>query len=491
MTTDLDIIPLEITLSDNESFVQLQASLIEDYAKRPEGEDDDEWLSRTLQTHLPAMDMEDVTAFVSESQEAIEQGEAQRESATQAMADGENLQHWFERTMEDTAKIIGPNELVMRLEQVDSALIEGNAQMLDALTTRGGGINQCPNLDGFIAEQQHVATFNARATLENSQYRARVRMPKPGQLYAKNSVDIEIYHTDDASHALRKYQVKYGADSKTTAKHMQKGDYRGQRKLVPEGHADTIPGATDRIESPDGKITSKPFSKAEAKASQERIQRGEQVKVGWDSLQTKRLLKEIGSQAGIAALLAAGLTAGVEIGTHLLTGEPIDFGAVLMNAGKAGLGVGLVTACIAGLKIAIERGWISLIPPGTPVHIIATVVQVAVANAKTLWSMIKGEISVMDGLKAMEMTTVTMVCGLVCAAKGAAIGATIGTALGPIGTFVGGLVGGIIGYFAGSKVGEFAVNIRRKISSFIASRIEHTREVFAKQYADGHPLLAM
>ena len=64
--------------------------------------------------------------------------------------------------------------------------------MINVVTTQAGTINQNPNLDGFIAEQELVNTFNANASLENSNFRARVLQPDAGQTYGKNSVDIAV-----------------------------------------------------------------------------------------------------------------------------------------------------------------------------------------------------------------------------------------------------------------------------------------------------------
>ncbi len=49
----------------------------------------------------------------------------------------------------------------------------------------------------------------------------------------KNSVDLVI--VDGEGKIVRKYQSKYFKDAKATEKAFKHGDYRGQRKLVPEG----------------------------------------------------------------------------------------------------------------------------------------------------------------------------------------------------------------------------------------------------------------
>ncbi len=50
-----------------------------------------------------------------------------------------------------------------------------------------------PNLDGFIAEQELVNSFNNSAVLEGSKYRAEALTP---DVYGKNSFDIVIKDVD-------------------------------------------------------------------------------------------------------------------------------------------------------------------------------------------------------------------------------------------------------------------------------------------------------
>lgn len=60
--------------------------------------------------------------------------------------------------------------------------------MHEAITTKGSGYtipNQNPNLDGFIAEQYHVNSFNMEAAAQGSGLRAEVQPLKPGETYTK------------------------------------------------------------------------------------------------------------------------------------------------------------------------------------------------------------------------------------------------------------------------------------------------------------------
>lgn len=72
----------------------------------------------------------------------------------------------------------------------------------------------------------------------------------------------------------RRYQSKYCKDAKATQAAFGKGDYRGQRKLVPEGQQAGIQlNTTTVIEAPDG-TTSNALSKEQAKQLRDEAQNG-------------------------------------------------------------------------------------------------------------------------------------------------------------------------------------------------------------------------
>ncbi len=164
-------------------------------------------------------------------------------------------------------------------------------------------MNQQLNLDGFIAEQHHADTFNLDAVAKGSEYRAEVLKPKSGGTYGKNSVDVVI--RDGEGKIVRRYQAKYGADADATDTLLKKGDYRGQRKLVPEGQSEDIPGSTETIEI-DG-VESEPLSKqgSQREATQS-PEKAEAKQYDWNETSGIDIAKNIGKNAGTAALLSVG-----------------------------------------------------------------------------------------------------------------------------------------------------------------------------------------
>ena len=54
-----------------------------------------------------------------------------------------------------------------------------------SIASSTGGVNQNPQLHGFIFEEIHAAVFNMRARMAGKPYIALVLKPRPGQTYAK------------------------------------------------------------------------------------------------------------------------------------------------------------------------------------------------------------------------------------------------------------------------------------------------------------------
>ena len=91
----------------------------------------------------------------------------------------------------------------------------------------------------------------------------------------------------------------------------EKGDYRGQGKLIPDGQ-EIEKKSSNVIEAPDG-TTSKPLSKEKAKQMQEEAQSGNWSELNWNEYQVKDLAMGIGKQAGAAALQGAVIGAGMTV----------------------------------------------------------------------------------------------------------------------------------------------------------------------------------
>ena len=441
---------------------ELQKLLIEfenTYAQNKE-KDIAEWLEPKLQEYLPERTSGEIHNISEEIISTLETNQKNKADLEGAVAKGRSKESWFAASAKKATAAFSVNKSAEYLTNLDVALKNANEALYNTITTNSGAVSQNPNLDGFIAEQYHAQTFNLNAEATGSKYRAKVLEPE-GTGYTKNSVDIVI--VDENGKVVKRYQSKYCKNSEATEKAFEKGDYRGQQKLVPEEQqADITKKSSDVLEAPDG-TTSNPLTKSRAEEMRDEAQSGNWNDLNWNEYAMKDLAMGIGKQAGYAALQGAAIGAGFEIAQKIWNNEEIDASEVIADALQTGADVGVKAAAAGALKVAAEKEIITFIPKGTPASTIANVIYVAVEDAKVIGKIATGELSLSDGLEKLEQTTVSTTVGLLTMATGAEIGATACAVFGPVGVAVGGFIGGTVGFMAGASVGENYIKGIQKI----------------------------
>lgn len=466
----IDVEYRPVLLEDEASELKLlQQRFIKSYIDNKDKMEVEDWLVNELKNNLPEKTYIEIAEMSKDIVETIKINEDNKKSLQEAINNGRSKESWFAASLKNSFSNFTTFQTAEYLHGLDKALESANESMHSTITTKSGLINQNVNLDGFIAEQHHVNSFNLQAELKGSEFRAEVLTPKEGQTYGKNSVDIVI--KDKSGKIVKRYQSKYCADAESTQRALDNGDYRGQRKLVPEGQAKDINNATECIESPDG-IKSQSLSKQKAKDLQQEAQSGNWNDLNWNEYKTKDLAIGIGKQAGYAALQGAAIGAGLELASKVWNGEEIKGEEVVEKAITSGADFGIKAATAGALKVGVEKGIIKVIPKGTPAGTIANIAYVAIENVKVLSKVATGELTLKAGFEKMEQTTVATVAGIAAGTKGTTLGAAIGSALGPVGAIVGGFVGGTVGYIAGSKVGETVVKVSQKIRNVVTSTLK-------------------
>ena len=430
-----------------------------------------EWLKEQLQEELPDRGEEDIQDIADEIIEAIEEYDRDLEDLNKTCKSGITKESWLADKLQESAKGVAVNNMGEYLYQIDQALEEANEQMIDIMLNDELDVNQCLNLDGFVAEQYHVNSFNAKAVLEKSPYRARVCVPE-GSAYTKNSIDVMIDNVKSGQKGVARYQFKFGKDSNSTIQMLNRGNYDNQRIVVPEGQVEQVQEAfpnksvTDYIggtkEIP---VKSNPMTKELAKKFQTDAQeQGITPEISWNSYKTQELALNIGKQAGMAGVQSALMGMGIHLVSKSLNGKSIEADEVVETALKTGSDTCIKAAASGALKVASEKGVLSvLLPPGTPAGTIAKIACVGVENVKILLKVAKGELTMSEALEHMGRTSVSMWAGLGSAAMGAGIGATALAGIPIVGPIVGGIVGGMVGYVAGSSVGEKVFDVGKKV----------------------------
>lgn len=465
-----DVIDTELLLDDVDSPIIMQDEcaelkpILQDFVQAYTENSDkpvSEWLSVKLQEHLPEKTKSEIDDITTSIIASLEVAEAKKTALTAAIKMGRSKESWFASEVQSATSSMSSQQTIQYMTSLEGAVNQANESLYRTITTQAGAVSQNPRLDGFIAEQYHVQTFNMNAEATGSKYRAEVLEPKPGETYKKNSVDIVI--KDENGKIVRRYQSKYCKDAAATEQAFEHGDYRGQRKLVPEGQEGEISKKCSTvIEAPDG-TKSNPLSKERAEQMRDEAQSGNWNDLNWNEYQAKDLALGIGKQAGYAALQGAAIGVGFDIAKKLWNGEEIKGEEVVETALTSGADFGVKAAAAGAIKVGVEKEIITVIPKGTPASTIANIAFVAIEDAKVIGKMFTGELTFKEGIEKIEQTTVSTAAGLVAMGKGAAMGATIGTVFGPVGMAIGGFIGGTVGYMAGSKVGEAVVKGAQKV----------------------------
>lgn len=454
-----------ISQTEAEGLSALQRDFLESYAAAKDTMEVKDWLPLELKRQMPERSDSEIGEMSVEILESLELAETVSASQQQAVEQGRSKESWLASTLLRSTSQMSTLESAHYLYTLDNAVRSANESMRDTVTTRAGVPNQNPNLDGFIAEQYHVNTYNMKAQAVGGELHAEVLKPKPGEVYGKNSVDIVL--KDASGKVVHRYQAKYGATAEDTIRYIKEGNYNNQRLLVPEDQVEAVqkafPNKTVTSTIGEGEVTSSALSKEQAKELQEKAQKTGFLDADWNEYKTKDIALGIGQQAGYACLQGAAVGAGMAIATQVWNGEPIDGEEVISAALASGADFGVKAAAAGALKTASEKGILTVIPKGTPGATFANIAFVAVENVKILRKVATGELTPHEGVDRMQQTTGACVAGLAASTKGAGIGASIGTVLGPVGIAVGGFIGGTVGYMAGSTIGQAVVKGAQKV----------------------------
>lgn len=450
---------------------RLLSSFIKSYSKKGKDITDKDWLKSELKKELPNFSNEEIEKMAEECAESIREFDENFKSINENAKKGKGKELWLADKIAEASAGISVKVQGQYLQDVDNALSMANAQMLRTVTTKSGEISQCYNLDGYIAEQHHVNTFNANAKLSGSRYYAEVKVPALGETYGKNSVDVVIKDSlSTKGNAVHQYQVKYGANAKATIQLLrEQGEvtkYSNQQILVPPEQVEEVRkafpgktivseiGGTDKVS-----VKSTPLTKQQAKEKQFDIQKnGEVPNIDWNHFKNKDLALKIGKNAGMAGLHASAMTAGFSLASQAIKGDGIDIDETVEVALKSGTDAGVKHAVAGALKVGIEKDIIRFIPKGTPMGTITNIACVSIENIKIFIKYINGEITFTEALELMGRTSVAMIYGIGWGVAGANIGMFCLSFIPIVGPLIGGFVGGVLGYMAGSKFGEALFN---------------------------------
>ncbi|MBZ0312427.1 hypothetical protein K7185_08070 [Clostridium butyricum] len=467
-----DIVMEEISEHDAKELNEVLRRFTESYISKDASVSDKIWLKERFKEELSYLTDDEAEKLSDETILSIDEFDKNYNSVNEVCNKGVSKESWFANKVSEASTGMAINDYGNSLKNIDTAITNGNTQMMRTVTTKAGNISQCRNLDGFIAEQAHVNEFNIKAALEKSNYRAEVCVPEPGQTYGLNSFDTVIKDVNTGK-IVHQYQFKFGKDAKATIALLKDGNYNNQRFVVPAEQVkevrEAFPGKS--VESYIGgtdtvTLKSQSLTKQQVKELQLDTQQKSNIPSNdWNVYNTKELALNIGKNAGLVGLQSAAITTGFNLAAKAISGEKINGEEVLETALASGADAGIKAATAGALKVGAEKQIIKLIPKGTPVSVIANIACVSIENAKILAKVASGELTMSEALDQMGRTSVSMVYGIGWGATGTAIGAAALSWIPIVGPIVGGLAGGMIGYMAGSKFGSAVYSGVKKVAS--------------------------
>lgn len=428
---------------------------------------DKEWLEELFNRELsgiisPKVSKQDAEEIV----EAIKEYDENLKSVNEAAQNGVSKENWLAGKLEEASASMAVNKYGKRLQSIDDMLYQKNMELAEALKRSSDGhIKMSPNLDGNIAEHMIADTTELSGFVQGKNIKVEVR-----EAYTANSVDVRAI--DAATGRYQNYQLKFGQDAKTTITLIERGNYNNQRIVVPKEQLEEVQAhfkaigsdktITDHIEA--FGAVGKSFTKEEMKAIQTDVQeKSTMPELDYGHIHTKDMVMDIGKNTGVLALQSMAVTTGLTIIGKLFKGEPVDNDELVESAIKTGADTSVKVVTAGTLKVAVDKGGLSLIPKTTPAGVIANIACVGIENAKILWKIATGELSLTKGIDNMGRTTTSMVGGLCGMAEGAFLTSLI-PIVGPVLGVATGVVGGLIGYFAGSKIGDCIYSAGKAVS---------------------------
>ncbi|RRW39684.1 hypothetical protein EGJ52_23945 [Pseudomonas luteola] len=437
----------------------------------------DEWLSDEFRKYPQLWkNEEELQGATQQVIHSIDAFNYSRDALQQHLEKGRSSASWLAGEIERNAGITGSVSVGHYAGTIDEALGQASENARRLILTRAGVVNQNWNLDGFIAEQHHVDTFNIDAITKGSSYRARVVNSRD-----LNSVDIEI--VDGKGNVVAKYQSKYGANAGETIKQLNRGDYTDQERLVPEGHSSDVPNSTEVIKA-DG-VKSRPLSKEEAKALQKKAQQDTEARqYEWKDTNRIDIAKQIGRQALVGACIAAGMQGSRILARRAwnwLRGKENpsaseDLKEFFESSLRSTTQTAAQVAVSGAVVVAVKNGWLGTALKNTPAGLITNIACVGLQNAKVLYKFGKGDLTGEEALDAIGNTTVTTTMAIAGATQGASLGSAVGTVFGPVGMVIGGFAGGVAGGIAAGQIGEVVYEAGKSMAKTAIKAVAYVAE---------------
>ena len=176
---------------DAKNLKPIQKKFMESYLKQHDKVSVEEWLPTEIRLFLPNYSSEEINSMSKSIITTIDLQDKKKASLKRATSIGRSRESWFTSEVKKATSEMTVVETTKYLESLDNAVNNANQSLYRTVQTQSGLISQNPNLDGFIAEQYQVQTFNMNAAAKGSPYRAEVLEPQ-GHGYGKIQLILRL-----------------------------------------------------------------------------------------------------------------------------------------------------------------------------------------------------------------------------------------------------------------------------------------------------------
>lgn len=475
-----------VSSTDIKSTFQIYRRLLNEYKKKDPAISDEEWLLDMYRKEMPERSEESIRGSVEEVYESVKRYDEALDSVNEAAKNGISKERWLSDRIEESAVGVSAVEFSQQLKVVDEALYHANENLANSILNKGTDVvNGCKNLDGNIFEHMFAESVNANAKINGLNIEAKVL-----ESHGKNSVDVEVFNHSTGTY--ERFQMKLGKTPEDTAKYIMEGNYTSQKIVVPKGQAERVKEILKEhgynktvieeytVESNGKEIDLfSGMSKEEAKKMQKAAQQEGKAPNVLTGAETKQIALHIGKQAGCMALASSAITTGMTVVQKMVNGEKIDASEVAKTAIVSGVDGGIKGVTAGALEIAVHKGYLNFIPKrflGSDV--VTGIACVGVENAKVLYKVAKGEMSITKGVDQIGRNTISFIGGFLAAKKANKVIAPLKKVIKiipvigkPLAVAVG-IVTGMVAFAAGSGIGEKIHEAAKKVGSVAKSMVK-------------------
>lgn len=155
----------QLSVEQIKELTQIQLKITKSYLANKDKIELHSWLNSELSDYLPGKSQEEIAQISDDLISSVKRYEDSKKSLYQAKEQRCDTETWFVRESRKATAQMSVEQTKNFLFSVDNAITKSNEALYNTVYNQNGQVSMNPNLDGFIAEQYHVNTFNEAASL--------------------------------------------------------------------------------------------------------------------------------------------------------------------------------------------------------------------------------------------------------------------------------------------------------------------------------------